>query len=312
MSTMDKHPDLDPDTGRIQDYLDGVLSSDEERAFEVRMSTSPALQAEVQAWRAFMARLDEVPRVDPSPAFRERILEAVGGQTNPAMAGARTTHPPSERLQDYVEGILPQALAARIRSHLDSCTPCSTEVAEWQELFGSLGALPGLAPTPGFAHRVLDAVQDGARPGAAVVAPPAPPRPSFPERLAARVRSLAPLGGRGRAVAAALVALPTAAVGAVIWFVMTHPLLTPGHLLSFGLWRAGDVVGAGLSWLGSVALESGVTLTLLEAAQRLVSAPSLAVGGALAFCAAVLGSIWVLHRFLLAPPVEGPNAHVHG
>lgn len=315
MSTMDNHPDLADAFGRIQDYLDGVLSHEEERTFEALMSASPALEAEVQGWRVFMSRLDEVPRMQPSPQFRERILEALPGKTTLANAGGAAAHPPSERLQDYVEGVLPQGIAARIRVHLDACEPCSTDVAEWQGLFASLGTLPGLAPEAGFAERVLGAVSGpGLRPQgvARVPAPPAPPRPSFPERLAARVRALAPVGARGRAVAAAFLAVPTAAVGMALWFVLNHPLLTPGHLLSFGLWRAGDLAGSALAWMGSLLLESGVTLTLLDAAQRLVSAPVLALGGAVAFCAAVVGSIWVLHRFLLAPPLEGPHAHVPG
>ena len=319
MSTMDNHPDLDQAFGRIQEYLDGVLSQDEERAFEALMSASPALQAEVQGWRAFMVRLDQVPLVSPSPGFRERILAALPAQAGlapaPAPAAGRGAHPPSERLQDYVEGVLPQAVAARIRVHLDSCRPCSTEVVEWQELFSSLGTLPGLAPATGFADRVMDTVGSGARPAAVAargVAPSAPRAPSFPERLAARVRSLVPTGARARGVAAAFLAMPTAVAGVVFWFVLTHPLLTPGHLLSFGLWRVNDLVGSALAWMGSAVLESGLTLTLLEGARLLLSAPSLALGGAVAFSAALLGSIWVLYRLLLAPPVEGPNAQAHG
>ncbi len=315
MSTMENHPDLDQAFGRIQEYLDGVLSQDEERAFEALMSASPALQAEVRGWRAFMARLDQVPLMAPSPQFRERILEALPLQPTVAPVGARGAHPPSERLQDYAEGVLPQGVAARIRVHLDSCPPCSTEVVEWQELFSSLGTLPGLAPDTGFADRVMDAVGSRARPAAVAaraVAPSAPRTPSFPERLAARVRTLIPTGARARAVAAALLAMPTAAAGAVLWFVLSHPLLTPGHLLSFGLWRVNDLVGSALAWMGSVVLESGWTLTLLEGARLFLSTPSLALGGALAFSAALLGSIWVLYRLLLAPPLEGPDAHAHG
>lgn len=312
MSTMDNHPDLEQAFGQIQDYLDGVLSQDEERTFEALMSASPALQAEVQGWRVFMSRLDEVPRMQPSPQFRERILESLPAAAAGSALGVAGAHPPAERLQDFVEGVLPQAVAARIRVHVDACEPCRTDVAEWQELFSALGTLPGLAPAAGFTDRVMDAVQTAPALAARVAAPPAPVRPSFPERLAARVRMLVPSGARGRAVAAALLAMPTAAAGLVLWFVLAHPLLTPGHLLSFGLWRVNDLAGSALAWMGSALLESGVTLTLLEAAQRLVSAPALALGGAVAFCATVLGSIWVLHRFLLAPPVEGPNAHAHG
>lgn len=305
MSIMDDHPDLDPTIGRIQDYLDGVLSRDEERTFEALLSASPALQAEVQGWSALMARLDEVPHLQPSARFRERVLAALPAAQIAGAVGAAGAHPPPERLQDFAEGVLPQAVAARVQVHLDGCDPCRTDVAEWRDLFTTLGSLPGLAPAPGFSDRVMEAVGRGAHPAVAT-------RPSLPGRLAARVRSLVPTGSRGRAVAAAFLAMPTAAAGLVLWFVLAHPLLTPSHLLSFGLWRVNDVMGSALAWVGSLVVESGVTLTVLEAAQRLVSAPALALGGGVAFCAAVLGSIWVLHRFLLAPPVEGPNVHAHG
>jgi len=330
MSHMDMHPDFDA-PGRIQEYLDGVLSPDDERAFEAYMSTSPALREQVASWRTLMGRLDGLPRLAPSPQFREGVLSQLppapalerlrgvfggGADASPGIRGRPgMAHPPSERLQDYLEGVLPAAVAARIRFHLKGCDPCRTEVEEWRALFASLGTLPGLHPGPSFADRVMGSLPAGGA-GGPVLAPsqaaPLPRRPGFPERLAARVRVLLPGPGRIRALAGAAVAAPVAVVALALWFVASHPLLTPGHLLSFALWRGGDVLGAAMAWLGSLVVESGATLWLMEAAGMLVGAPALAALGVLAFCVATVGSVWVLHRFLLAPPLEGPNVHVPG
>jgi len=223
-------------------------------------------------------------------------------------------HPPSERLQDFVEGALPTATAARIRVHLQGCDPCRTEVEEWRTLFASLGTLPGLQPGPSFADRVMGALPAGGGEGW-VMAPspaPSPSRTGFPGQLAARVRVLVGGTGRIRALAGAVVAAPAAVAALALWFVASHPLLTPGHLLSFALWRAGDAVGATTAWVGSALLESGATLRLMELVGMLLGAPALTVLGVLGFCVAMVGSVWVLHRFLLAPPLEGPNVHVPG
>jgi len=329
MSDRDMHRDSDA-PGRIQDYLDGVLSAEDERAFEAHMSSSPVLREQVASWRALMGRLDELPRLAPSPQFRGRVLSQL--PPTPALERLRAAfrggaeasshrtgplapaHPPSERLQDFVEGVLPTAKAARVRVHLQACAPCRTEVEEWRTLFASLGTLQGLQPGPSFADRVMGALPPGGMEGSLLTpsTAPSPSRAGFPDRLAARIRVLVLGTGRIRALAGAAVAAPAALAALVLWFVASHPLLTPGHLLSFALWRAGDALGAVTAWMGSMVVESGATLRLMELAGILVGAPALAVLGVVGFCVTMVGSVWVLHRFLVVPPLEGPNVHVPG
>ena len=329
MSDRDMHRDFDA-PGRIQEYLDGVLSAEDERAFEAYMSTSPVLREQVASWRALMGRLDGLPRLVPSPQFREGVLSQLppapalerlraafrgGAEASSSRPGpTASVHPRSERLQDFVEGVLPSATAARVRVHLQGCDPCRTEVEEWRTLFASLGTLPGLQPGPSFADRVMGSLPSGRAEGS-VLAPSAAPSPSsagFPVRLAARIRVLVPGTGRIRTLAGAVVAAPAALAAVVLWFVASHPLLTPGHLLSFALWRAGDAVGAATAWMGSMVVESGAIFRLMELAGMLVGAPALTGLGVLGFCVATVGSVWVLHRFLVASPLEGPNVHVPG
>jgi anti-sigma factor RsiW len=329
MSDRDMHSDFDA-PGRIQDYLDGVLSPEDERTFEAYMSTSPVLREQVASWRGLMGQLDALPRLAPSPQFRERVVAQL--PPTPALERLRAAfrggaeasfhrpgptapfHPPSERLQDFVEGVLPTATAARVRVHLQGCDPCRTEVEEWRTLFASLGTLPGLHPGPSFADRVMGAIPSGGTEGSLLApsAAPSPSRAGFPDRLAARIRVLVPGIGRIRALAGAAVAAPAALAALALWFVASHPLLTPGHLLSFVLWRAGDAVGAVTAWMGSMVVESGATLRLMELAGILAGAPALTVLGVVGFCVAMVGSVWVLHRFLVASPLEGPNVHVPG
>ncbi len=66
-----------------------------------------------------------------------------------------TRCPQSEQLQDHLEGLLPTEGRLRIEAHLLVCASCAAELALLRRVFGSLDALPLLAPTPGFADRVL-------------------------------------------------------------------------------------------------------------------------------------------------------------
>lgn len=68
-----------------------------------------------------------------------------------------------ERLDDaavYVLGALPEGEAARYAAHLETCTVCSTRVAELTPVASSLAvAVPLLSPSPGLRDRLMREVE---------------------------------------------------------------------------------------------------------------------------------------------------------
>lgn len=317
------HPDSSA-AARIQDYLDGALSPAEERAFEARLATSPEFRAEVEGWRALYDSLGALPRLAPAPGFAERVLAALPARaplgvrvwrwvTGGRSASETWAHPPEERLQDFAEGILALPLAARVEAHIGDCPRCASSVTAWRELLGSLEALPRLGPSEGFAERVLAALPAGQAEVLPMAARSASPsrshRASALDRLAARVRALAPRSRRGWALVATVAAAPAALATAVVWYIMTHPLLTPGHLASFALWRTGDRLAALQAVVSGWLLESAGTFRAFALVEAALASPGLIAGGVLAFCLATVASLWVLWRFLLSSPEEGRYAH---
>lgn len=308
---------------RIQDYLDGALSPAETRAFEARVEASPELRAEVEAWSALLRRLDGLPRLAPTPGFAARVLAGLRAAPSPAVRvrrwlaalvgvpprGRPAAHPSPGWLQDHAEGLLAPPLAARIDVHLEGCPHCRAQVSGWRGLFESLGALPTLEPSPDFAARVMAALPDGPVAEAPAIQPLESPRPRRRgpvERLGARIRSLPP---RSRAAAWTLAgtaaAAPAAALAAVTWYLVTHPFLTPGNLLSFAVWRGGE-------WLAVIRGEvMGRLLDLFVTIAAALPAPGLredlsfgmglAAGAFLLFCLASALSVRVLWRNLLVP-----------
>ena len=75
-----------------------------------------------------------------------------------------------ERINEYIDGELDYLQVAELQAHLSFCPDCAVELAQTGELRGALagwGRLE-LAPPPGFAERVMAAVElepAPARPG---------------------------------------------------------------------------------------------------------------------------------------------------
>lgn len=67
-------------------------------------------------------------------------------------------HLSAETMQALLEGQFPKGEQARVEEHLASCARCAAEMEGWSTLFRDLDGLPGLAPAPGFADRVMDQV----------------------------------------------------------------------------------------------------------------------------------------------------------
>ena len=68
----------------------------------------------------------------------------------------------------YIDGELGYVETAELQQHLDFCPDCSLELRELGDLRGALAAWGGmrLAPPPGFADRVMTAVEGQPLPGA--------------------------------------------------------------------------------------------------------------------------------------------------
>lgn len=64
-------------------------------------------------------------------------------------------HLSEEALQGFLDGSLPEGEAGRVQEHVASCVRCRSELEAWEVLFHELGELGDLAPTPGFADRVM-------------------------------------------------------------------------------------------------------------------------------------------------------------
>ena len=74
-----------------------------------------------------------------------------------------------ERINNFIDGELGYLDVAELQQHLSFCAGCAAELAQMSELRGALAAWGRLelAPPPGFAERVMAAVELEPAPGAA-------------------------------------------------------------------------------------------------------------------------------------------------
>ena len=66
-------------------------------------------------------------------------------------------HPGEEILNDYTDGLLPQAERQRVEQHLGNCTDCTRSVEELRTLLEGAGALPDIQPS----RDLLPGIRDG-------------------------------------------------------------------------------------------------------------------------------------------------------
>lgn len=62
------------------------------------------------------------------------------------------------RLQDLLDGTLPEAEERALRAHVASCASCAAELAGWERLFTSLERIPMAEPDPALTERILTRV----------------------------------------------------------------------------------------------------------------------------------------------------------
>lgn len=71
------------------------------------------------------------------------------------MTDERRNHPSENRIQELLDGRLPDAERRRVESHLADCDRCRSVAESWRALFSRLEEVPELAPSAGFAERVM-------------------------------------------------------------------------------------------------------------------------------------------------------------
>lgn len=212
-------------------------------------------------------------------------------------------------IQDYVEGTLAARTRSRVDAHLATCTACSTEVGSWSRFFHLIEGLPTLAPRDDFADRVMARVQVGAV-AKAVSFQQRTARQRASQGLAWMADRLLPTSRRGWILAGGLTAAPTLGVVAVVASVVLNPLVSFLDLFTFLRWQTVAAVGNLGRGLFTVLTENPVAYTLFELFTGVAQASPLALGGAFALAAALVGTATlVVYRNLFAPSNTG-ETHV--
>jgi hypothetical protein len=189
---------------------------------------------------------------------------------------------------DDVDRWLDGTLAGPQASHLDACQECLELVRAEREMAEQIALLPLMAPGPGFADRVMLAVNM--------------PDPFAIRSLGAARRRLFATR-RSLAVAASLALLLLGSMTGSVFWTMSHQ----DTLASIGSWLLAQ--GAQAAWLGLRGIATNVIeQPWYEGAKVVVGNPTrLAVASALASLA-YLGGVYALRRLLALPTQQVAHA----
>lgn len=206
-------------------------------------------------------------------------------------------HPTDQRLEAFCDGSLTKGERAGIESHLTGCSRCRGEVEDWRTLFVALSGLPHLAPTPGFALRVMAHVTI--------------PRPWHVRANALAARIL-PHTTPGWAFAVLLLAIPALAAGSLAFWLLSKSYLTAAGLWAFATDRFALGANRLVSGAFSAAIETDVMAWLVQSMGTFLDAAGLRGLGAVAVGGASLTllSIWVLYRNLSRTTPSRGTGHV--
>ena len=158
---------------RIQAFLDDALSRDDRAEIQEHATFCGRCHAELETWQLLYSELGELPELSPAPNFRDRVLAGLDTAVPAASAKKRrlgwlrrravraAQHLDPERLQDYVEGLLPAPQMARISVHLEACGGCRGEEEQWRSLIQGIEKLPEMVPSRAFASHVMGQIRIG-------------------------------------------------------------------------------------------------------------------------------------------------------
>lgn len=206
-------------------------------------------------------------------------------------------HPAAEKLQTFVEGLLDAGDRAVLESHLLGCPECQSEVEEWRSLYMVLGSMPVLAPSKGFANRVM-----------AQITLPDPWYMRVPAHMASRLQLFVPQTTRGWAAATACLALPMMFIAAVTAWVLSRPYITAQGVLSFTYVKATEAGHSIASGALSMVLQSDAALFAARGLDVVMNA-GLGAAGALAVATSMATALsaWVLYQNLFRTPTKREN-----
>jgi len=299
-----KHPKTHLTTERIQAFLDEALSRDQKAEVQEHATFCGRCQAEMEAWRLLYSELGELPELSPAPNFGDRVLAGLDTAVPAASTQKRllgwlrrravraAEHLDLERLQDYVEGLLPVRQMARASAHLDACGVCRSEEKQWRDLVQGIEKLPAMAPSSAFAGQVMGQVRIGrlVRPVAAT---------SAPVRALAWAGRLVPRTQRAWAVISGIALTPVTVTALLAYAVFSNRLVTPQGLASFFWWRISGGATALWGFVAEGLVESTITFYAYSVLDLLAGAPAVTAMVAVSFAAATGLSGWVLYRNLM-------------
>ncbi len=123
----------------LQDFLERALPPREHGHVEEHVAVCTSCSAEVDRWRVLFEGLGELASHIPEEGFADRVMAAirvpepvalstrVRGQLGALLPTWRPEHLRGDRLQDFVEDVLPAPQMARAEAHLGGCTRCASE-----------------------------------------------------------------------------------------------------------------------------------------------------------------------------------------
>ena len=299
-----KRPKTHLTAERIQAFLDDALSRDDRAEVQEHATFCGRCHAELETWQLLYSELGELPELSPAPNFRNRVLAGLDTAVPAAQAEKRrfgwlrrravraAEHLDPERLQDYVEGLLPAPQMARVSAHLEACGGCRGEEEQWRSLIQGIEKLPVMAPSRAFASHVMGQIRLGrlVRPVAAR---------TTRQRALAWAGRLIPQTQKAWAVISGITLTPVTVVALLAYAVFSNPLVTPEGLASFFWWR---ISGGAIALWGLLAdglVESGIAFYAYSFFDLLAGAPAVAAMAAVSFAAATSLSGWVLYRNLM-------------
>lgn len=290
---------------RIQALLDGVLSQDERAGVEAHLRSCPRCAGELDGWRALFDGIRDLPVLVPGRGFSDRVISGVTiheplpltarvRQSLAAMlAEAAGHHVGGPTLQDFLDGLAPADVAARVQSHLAVCSTCAEEASEWRSVLSRLDDIPRFGPAEGFAERVMLEVRI---PEAQALGQRVPEW----RRVLGAVGRLVPKTRQAWAALSGVAVTPAVTAGLMLWTLFTHPTLTLGALASFTWWKITDLAAAAWQALASAALESSGVFSVFSLVESLPLSPMTLAGVFLALSLGTSLAAWVLYRNLLA------------
>lgn len=305
-----RHDDRHLSDERLQALLDGDLSDRESLAASAHVRECEACRVRADEWRSLFVGLGELPTLSPSPAFRERVLEAA--VPRPVGAGARVrgwlglegdaanpAHVGSARLQEYMEGRLAARTTARVEAHLDGCAVCRRELSAYEEVGRAVSRLPAYAPSEGFAEAVMAGfrVEQLAR---AVLQPT-----TRSARVLGWLRNAVPSSRRGWAAALGVGVVPAVVASLAIYAVFSHPLVTVGSLASFAWFKVSTALTALVESVAAPFVANPLAARAWALLEPVLASSRLTALSATALSAFTLAALWILYRNVFSSDSEG-------